>query len=137
MTLLPPPTGACRPRRRRGSLLVMVVIALFAFLIGHLGYAGAQITHARAQHAELGRLQAVYAAESGVWAAFKAHANVATTTLWTAGGDQITYAGVREIVDGPTWVTGTGMARLGGETYTATVRGYVLGEAVVLWEFPR
>lgn len=125
--------------RRRGSLMVAVTIALFVFLAAHLGYASAQVAHANAQLAEYAHLQATYAAESAVWASLRSGANVPTTTLrgdCAGGADCVTYAATREIVDGPTWVNGSGTVVLAGHTYTVAVRGYVTGGMVAMWEFP-
>ena len=133
--VIAPCSRAFRRNARRGSILVAVVVAFFVFAAAYVAFAGAQANHARRVWADYGKLQATYAAESGVHAAFARNADVATTVLWTDGANSAQYAATRASTSTPTWITATGSCVFGGETYVSTVRGYHVGNQILLWDF--
>lgn len=120
---------------RPGSVLVAAVVAFLVFAGAYVAFATAQVSHAQRIGADYGKLQAVYAAESGVYEAFARRADVAATTLWTDGVNTASYQATREAASTPTWIRSTGTMVYRGETYTATVRGYHAGTQILLWEF--
>jgi hypothetical protein len=113
----------------------MLVLAVIAFIGVFAFFIQGQVLHARRLGAEYGRLQAIYAAESGVYASFAAVANVSSTTLWAAEGNSVKYQGSLEASSFPTWITGTGTVDLRGQHFVATVRGYAVGNRILLWDF--
>lgn len=131
-----PPILSFRPRARRGSVLIAVFVGFLVFMGAYVAFATAQTNHARRLSADYGKLQAIYAAESAVLEAFVRNANVATTTLWSdAANNKATYSATRDAAIAPTWITGTGTMVFRGETYTATVRGYHVGNQIMQWDF--
>ena len=120
---------------RPGSVLLGALVAFVAFAAAYVAFAAAQVAHAERIGADYGKLQATYAAESGVYEAFARNADVATTTLWSDGANKATYAATRDGTSTPTWITATGTMVYHGETYTATVKGYHLGAQILLWDF--
>lgn len=117
-------------------MLVAVFVAFLAFIGVYLAIATAQANHVKRLSADYGKLQALYAAESAVQEAFVRNADVATTTLWADAADnKASYAATRANAAPPTWITGTGTMVWRGETYTATVRGYHVGNQIMQWDF--
>lgn len=128
----PQPT-AFASERERGSTLVLISLIVFVFLTASLLFASTQATHARRLRAEFGKLQAIYAAESGIYAAFDTRQSVPTTTMWTATGTLVQFQAVRQ-PDG--WVASTGSVKLGdSDLYTAKARAFISGNQIVMWEF--
>ena len=125
-----------RRRGRSGSILIMLVVGLMVFLAAYGMLAAGQVTHARRLQAEYGKLQALYAAESGIYAAMVANQNVAATTLVSDAMVHVSYsASFAAGGNAPGWITGVGTAVVRGDTFTATVRGYSLGTKVLMWDF--
>jgi hypothetical protein len=126
-----PPT----PRARRGSILIALVVAFIVFTGAYVAFASAQVNHAKRVWADYGKLQATYAAESAVYESLVKNAAVSTKTMWTEGSNVVSYQATRTPVAAPTWITGRGTVVWRGETYTATVRGYQVGQQIMLWDF--
>lgn len=130
----------CKPpalsSRHSGSVLLLVVIILFVFMTAYMAFAGSQVLHAKRLVSDYGKLQAVYAAESAVYASFAKKADVAAgTSLYADGTRSAQYGATRETALDPTWITGTGTAVVNNSTYTATVRGFSTGSQIIMWEF--
>lgn len=127
-------TFVSRPRRS-GSILLMLVLGLFVFVAAFGLIASGQLAHTRRLGAEYGHLQALYAAESGVYAALDAKASTGTKTLWSDTANLVQYSGTMESASAPSWITGVGTAKIRGDLYTAQVRGYTIGTRIMLWDF--
>jgi len=97
-----------------------------------LAFAGAQLNHTKRLRAEFGKLQAIYAAEAGIYAAFDSKQSVPLSTLWTATGTIVQFESVR---GADSWVSSTGSALVDSWTYQATARAYISGNQIVMWEF--
>lgn len=98
-----------------------------------VGFASAQLSHAQRLKAEFGRLQAIYAAESGVYAALDATSDVPVTPLSSDGGALVSF---QARFGSDAWISSTGSAEIGGDTYRATARAYTSGGRILMWEIP-
>lgn len=125
------------PTSRRGSLLLTASMLLFVMLTVAIMAAAAQLSHAERLDAEQARLQALYAAEAGVFAAIDAASSVPSTVLLASGATQVTYQANRPTPDagGATWIEATGTVNRGGETVRSRLRCYEVGRVAIKWEY--
>ena len=126
-----------RARGERGATLLILSIVVFILLSGATMLASSQITHAKRVNAEYGKLQAMNAAEAGIFATLTAAAAQARSTL-AAGEPLVEYeTTLSPEVPGeaPYWIASTGMATLGGFTFRAKARAFVSEGRILLWEF--
>lgn len=127
--------GYCSRDRRseRGSILLLLSVVVFFFLSASLAFASAQLNHAKRLRADYGRLQAIYAAESGIYAALEATADVPVTPLVETPGTLVTF---EARLGADSWLASTGSASLNGDTFLATARAYTSGGKILMWELP-
>ncbi len=126
-----------RHNEERGATLLMLAIVVFFFLAAATMLASSQITHANRVTAEYGKLQAINAAEAGVFATFVASAGLPRTVL-AAGEPTVAYETTMmppEPEGAPFWISSTGRATLAGFTYEARARAFVSEGSILLWEF--
>jgi hypothetical protein len=115
----------------------MLAIVVFFFLTAATMLASSQITHANRVTAEYGKLQAINAAEAGVFATFVASTGLPRTVL-AAGEPAVAYETTMmppEPEGDPFWISSTGRATLAGFTYEARARAFVSEGSILLWEF--
>lgn len=120
-------------RSEAGSILLLLSLIIFVFLSASVAFASAQLNHAKRLKADFGHLQAIYAAESGIYAALDAQADVPVTPLVDADGTRVTFE-ARQGSD--SWLASTGSATVGGDTFLATARAYTSGGKILMWELP-
>ncbi len=123
-----------RHRGERGATLLILAMVVFIFLSAAVMLASSQITHSTRVMAEYGKLQAMNAAEAGIFASFAATASLGPTTLAT-GDPLVLY---EADVSGPApsfWITSTGSAALAGFTYRSRARAFVNDGRILQWEF--
>lgn len=120
-------------RSEQGSILLLLSLVVFVFLSASVAFASAQLSHAHRLTAEHGRLQAVYAAESGIYAALDAKSDVPVTALRDANGMFITYEAT---IGSDSWISSTGSAVVKGDAYQATARAFTSGGRILMWEIP-
>lgn len=116
----------------RGAALLLLSIIVFVFLSASVTLASFQVTHARRLTAEHAKLQAIYAAESSVFAAFDTKRDLPSLVLYDT--PELRISGQAVIRDSG-WIEAVGTVRAPDGTYTATARGYVTGNQIVMWEF--
>lgn len=112
---------------------MLLSLVIFVFLSASVAFASAQLSHAKRLRAEFGRLQAIYAAESGIYAALDARADVPVTPLQTANGTAVTFEAK---LGADSWIASTGSADLNGDIYLSTARAYTSGGKILMWEIP-
>lgn len=112
---------------------MLLALVVFVFLSASVAFASAQLSHAKRLRAEFGRLQAIYAAESGIYAALDASADVPVTPLQTATGTLVSFEAVKGTDD---WIASTGSALVNGDSFLATARAYASGGKILMWEIP-
>lgn len=120
-------------RSEEGSILLLLSLVVFVFLSASVAFASAQLSHAQRLKAEFGRLQAIYAAESGIYAALDANADVPPTELQNAHGATVTF---EARIGTDSWIASTGSALVNSDVYRATARAYVSGGRILMWEIP-
>lgn len=116
----------------RGAALLILSIVIFVFLSAAVWLASFQLTQARRLNAEHAKLQAVYAAESAVYAAFDTKRDVPALTLYDSPELKVSGQAVGQASG---WIEAVGTVIVPDGTYTATARGYVSGNQIVMWEF--
>lgn len=122
-------------RARPGSVLILLAVIVFVFAAASVLFASGQLLHAKRLGADHGKLQAIYAAEAGVFASFEARRAFARTAFVSEDGFEAAYETQLEGTAPPYWIASHGTATLSGQRYEATVRGYVAGNQIVLWDF--
>jgi hypothetical protein len=120
---------------QQGSILLMLAIVVFVFMSVSVIMSYSQILHAERLNVDQSKLQALYAAEAGVFAAFNAKSDLGLTTLYKDTRGEATYQATRSTSTEPHWITGVGTAVVHGERMVATVRGYVVARQIVMWDF--
>lgn len=116
-------------------MLILLAVIVFLFASVSVLFASGQMLHARRLGADHGKLQAIYAAEAGVFASFEAKRAFARTAFVAEDGFEAAYETAIEGAAPPYWIASHGTATIGGERYEAKVRGYVSGDQIVLWDF--
>lgn len=116
----------------RGAALLLLSIVVFVFLSASVMLASFQVTHARRLSAEHAKLQAIYAAESSVYAAFDTKRDIPSLIL--VDTPELRISG-QAAIQTSGWIDAVGTVRAPDGTYTATARGYVTGNQIVMWEF--
>lgn len=113
----------------------MLAIIVFVFMSVSVALAYGQTLHAERLNVDVARLQALYAAEAGVYAALDAGSDIPETALFKDDRGEATFTATRSAASEPYWITSVGKAAVRGDQLEATVRGYVVGHQVVLWDF--
>lgn len=126
-----------RRRSERGALLLILSVIVFALLSVIAMIATSQITHANRVTAEYGKLQAMNAAESGIFAAFVAtpSLSVQSAASLLPGDEPVVHYQATVSAAPPYWIESTGYATLSGFTYQSKARAEVADGRIVRWEF--
>lgn len=116
-------------------MLIMLAVLVFVFMSVSVYLSYSQILHAQRLNTDYGKLQAIYAAEAGIFAALDARRDLVAATLYKNAAGEATYTATRSATSEPYWITSTAQVSVKGSALTATVKGYVVGRQVVMWEF--
>jgi hypothetical protein len=111
---------------------LLLSLIVFVFLSASVMLASFQVTHARRLTAEHGKLQAKYAAESSVFAAFDTKRDLPSLMIYDTPELQISG---QAVIQSSGWIEAVGTVRAPDGIYSATARGYVTGNQIVMWEF--
>lgn len=105
---------------------------VFTFISASVAVAGFQVLHARSLLASQAKLQAIYAAESAIYAVFDADQDMTDVPLFSNPMMTVRYSGAK-LPSG--WIVSTGSVTTSDWTYTAQASGYVQNNAISLWAF--
>lgn len=120
---------------QQGSVLLIMAIMVFMFLGASMVLATAQVSQSSSLGATYGKMQATYAAETGVYASFDATQALPVTEIWHDGTNLATFETTLSAASPPMWIDSTGSFTYGGFTYHSRARGYAMGGKVLQWLF--
>lgn len=118
---------------QRGMALLGVAIAMVLLISVWVIASQGQILHVQRLQADYGKLQAIYAAEAGVYARLDAKADLEAVLEETSSSRIRFEAAQRAYPDG-TWIESTGSVTVGGSAYQATARAQVLLGKILKWD---
>jgi hypothetical protein len=113
--------------------LLVVAVILLLLISTWVSLSQGQLMHARRLMADYGKLQAIYAAEAGVYARLAASSDLDASLVDTPQS-QIGYVAVQKVYPDGTWIESTGSARVQDHPYQATARAQVLLGRIMKWD---
>ena len=127
------------PRRadERGATLLLMALLVFLLLTGFTVLASTQLLHAERVNAEYGRLQALNAAEAGIYASLATRTPHGPTNLSLEGAPVTFETRLTPSAPGlgPYWIASTGSLSVGGEMVHARVGAFVSNGSIQEWTF--
>jgi hypothetical protein len=138
-----PMTDRGRKRRspresgERGSTLLLFALIVFVMLSGFTLLAASQLKHAERVNAEYGKLQALNAAEAGVYASLATTSGRPPTVLSADPVQVVFESRIMPPAPGgaPYRIESTGSVTLAGFTYRAHVSAFVSNGSIQEWTF--
>lgn len=122
-----------RAQSQRGSSLLLVTAVFLLVISTWVSLSQGQLMHARRLMADYGKLQAIYAAEAGIYARLDSNADLAAP-LVDLPQSQIGYEALERAYPDGLWIESTGSAMVQGTSYQATARAQVLLGKIMKWD---